>query len=83
MSKDKSHKMPEAPPAAERPAMLCMGIGVKDGKYVIDEVHLGADGKVLARKPIRDHSVRKVAAGYACLDMEDAVTRWQIEGLLP
>jgi len=80
MSKDKPQQKLEAP----KPATLCVGLSLKDGKYLVEEIHLGADGKVLSRKPTRPPlGSRKLGSGYACVDMEEAVTRWQQEGLLP
>ena len=82
MSKDKPQKAPE--PATEKPATLCVGLSAKDGKYLIEEIHLGADGKVLSRNPMRPAlTSRKLAAGHAIGDFEAAVVRWQAEGLLP
>lgn len=80
MSKDK----PEQKQEAVKPATLCIAITHKDGGYLVEEVHLAADGKAISRKPTRPAlKVRKLAAGYACIDMEEAVARWQQEGLLP
>jgi len=81
MSKDKPQQKPEAP--KERPALLCIGIGKRGEKYVLEEVHLGADGRVVHRKEIRTHPGRKAAAGYCSMDIEHYVTKWMSEGLLP
>lgn len=80
MSKDKPQQKPEP---KDKLATLCVGLSQKDGKYLIEEVHLGADGKVLERKPLRTVRGRKEAFGYSCIDMEHCAVRWQQEGLLP
>jgi len=83
MSKQpQQQKLPEAPKEAEKPATLCLGIGMKDGKYLIEEVLLGQGDKVLKRTPLRLATGLRVACGDAVLELEALIPEWQRTGLL-